>query len=283
MSEHKNSVYRNISLDLMQKIKDGTFPVGSKLPPERHLMEEYKVERMTVRRALDVLAKDGLIVKKSGLGSFVADPDQTADNSVGHSVTSPKAVSEKKSWKALSDYFTFKPDLPKAADMLYIYLKKLGHEKIAFVSSDPAVFSAFAGVFAQNGLFDSEAFLLTDAEIQVENAFERYLRSLRTGFPSAVITASVREAKLAEQALRSLGLNVPEKVTVISVGTDGERYTGCQFDTSSVKRYLETAYSENTASLPSLSVCVPPRLYEGASSAQRQETARERTMSDYLL
>ena len=42
MSEHKNSVYRNISLDLMQKIKDGTFPVGSKLPPERHLMENIR-------------------------------------------------------------------------------------------------------------------------------------------------------------------------------------------------------------------------------------------------
>ena len=99
----------------------------------------------------------------------------------------------------------------------------------------------------------------------------------------AICVHCALEAKLAEQALRSLGLNVPEKVTVISVVTDGDRYTGCQFDTSSVKRYLETTYSENTASLPSLSVCVPPRLYEGASSAQRQETARERAMSDYLL
>ena len=283
MSEHKNSVYRNISLDLMQKIKNGTFPIGSKLPPERHLMEEYKVERMTVRRALDVLAKDGLIVKKSGLGSFVADPDQKNGSSAADSIPTPKVVSEKKNKQALSDFFTLKPDLSKAADVLYSYLKNLGHEKIAFVSSDTTIFAAFAGVFAQNGFFDSEAFLLTDAEIQVGNAFERYLRSLRTGFPSAVITASVREAKLAEQALQALGLNVPEKVTVISAVTDGDRYTGCQFDTTSIKRYLETAYSENTASLPPLSVCVPPRLYEGASSAQRQEAARERTMSDYLL
>lgn len=92
MSEHKNSVYRRISLDIKEKIQNGHYPVGTKLPPERQLMSEYQVERLTVRRALDVLANEKLITKKSGLGSFVADPNAAA--SVTHHSESPQQVSE---------------------------------------------------------------------------------------------------------------------------------------------------------------------------------------------
>lgn len=73
MAEHKNSVYKKISEEIAGKIRSGEYPEGSRLEPERKLMELYGVERMTVRRALDVLAKQGLIVKKTGLGSFVSD------------------------------------------------------------------------------------------------------------------------------------------------------------------------------------------------------------------
>ena len=92
MSEHKNSVYRRISLDIKEKIQNGHYPVGTKLPPERQLMSEYQVERLTVRRALDVLANEKLITKKSGLGSFVADPNAAA--SATHHSESPQQVSE---------------------------------------------------------------------------------------------------------------------------------------------------------------------------------------------
>jgi DNA-binding GntR family transcriptional regulator len=37
----------------------GVFPVGSRLPNEAELAEEYEVARMTVRRALDVLRERG--------------------------------------------------------------------------------------------------------------------------------------------------------------------------------------------------------------------------------
>lgn len=47
---------------------------GSPLPPERALMDTYGVSRATVRRALDLLAADGLVTRVQGAGTFVADP-----------------------------------------------------------------------------------------------------------------------------------------------------------------------------------------------------------------
>ena len=73
MAQHKNSVYRKISEDISDKIKKGEYAAGAMLEPERKLMEAYGVERTTVRRALELLVSEGLIVKKAGLGTFVSD------------------------------------------------------------------------------------------------------------------------------------------------------------------------------------------------------------------
>lgn len=47
---------------------------GELLPSEVELCAEYGVSRITVRRAVDDLAKDGLVVKEQGRGTFVARP-----------------------------------------------------------------------------------------------------------------------------------------------------------------------------------------------------------------
>lgn len=48
--------------------------VGDLLPSEAQLIDEYGVSRTTVRLALSALANEGLIVRKQGKGSFVAQP-----------------------------------------------------------------------------------------------------------------------------------------------------------------------------------------------------------------
>ena len=54
-----------------KKINNGEYPPGSLLPTESELMEQYKVSRITVRKAMDLLLSDGLIVKKRGSGTVV--------------------------------------------------------------------------------------------------------------------------------------------------------------------------------------------------------------------
>jgi GntR family transcriptional regulator len=47
---------------------------GDRVPAERELAAEWGVARMTLRRALDELVADGLIVRRQGYGTFVARP-----------------------------------------------------------------------------------------------------------------------------------------------------------------------------------------------------------------
>jgi DNA-binding GntR family transcriptional regulator len=64
-------VYVQIAVDLTSHMRDGTYPVGSRLPSEAELAESYGVAKMTVRRALDVLRERGLIRTLHGRGSVV--------------------------------------------------------------------------------------------------------------------------------------------------------------------------------------------------------------------
>src|SRR5947209_11974896 len=54
----------------------GRLGPGDRLPPERELAERLGVSRMTLRHALDSLARRGLLVRRVGRdgGTFVAEP-----------------------------------------------------------------------------------------------------------------------------------------------------------------------------------------------------------------
>ncbi len=62
---------RRVYLLLRDDIATGQHAEGSVLPSEQRLAEIHGVSRVTVRRALDALARDGLIEKKTGAGSIV--------------------------------------------------------------------------------------------------------------------------------------------------------------------------------------------------------------------
>jgi DNA-binding LacI/PurR family transcriptional regulator len=74
-----NPQYAQIYEALKNKILSGGYEQGAMLPYERELCEEYTAQRITVRHALDMLLKDGLIKKRAGVGSFVADTSQKED------------------------------------------------------------------------------------------------------------------------------------------------------------------------------------------------------------
>lgn len=74
-------LYFQIEMDLRKKIVDGGFKPGHLLPSERELVRSYNVSRLTVREAINRLVGQGLVVKKQGKGTFVAE--QSADHMVG--------------------------------------------------------------------------------------------------------------------------------------------------------------------------------------------------------
>jgi GntR family transcriptional regulator len=58
--------------DLMrQRVLRGTWPVGDKLPSLDALVDEFGVARVTVRQAVDVLTREGIVSPQQGRGTFV--------------------------------------------------------------------------------------------------------------------------------------------------------------------------------------------------------------------
>ncbi|HLM38209.1 MAG TPA: GntR family transcriptional regulator, partial [Microvirga sp.] len=62
-----------VYLLLRDQIIGGVLASGSRLPSEPALALDHHVSRVTIRRALDQLATDGLIERKPGSGTFVRD------------------------------------------------------------------------------------------------------------------------------------------------------------------------------------------------------------------
>lgn len=62
----------SVAAELEHLIGQGQYPVGSRLPPERELAEQFGVGRSTMREALSVLQMAGLLRIAHGVGVFVA-------------------------------------------------------------------------------------------------------------------------------------------------------------------------------------------------------------------
>lgn len=70
----KIPIYQQLAELLREKIEKGEYAFGSSLPSEREIAETYELNRMTVRKALDLLEKEGLLVRIQGKGTFINTP-----------------------------------------------------------------------------------------------------------------------------------------------------------------------------------------------------------------
>ncbi len=75
---HSLPVYHQLGSILRQQIKDGVYTTDKAMPSEMQLSADYDVSRVTVRRALELLEKEGRIVRRHGVGTFVSTPSRGA-------------------------------------------------------------------------------------------------------------------------------------------------------------------------------------------------------------
>lgn len=68
--------YEQVADDLRRLIANGTYQVGTRLPPESRLSAQYGVSTPTLRDALEVLRAEGLVAKFQGRGNFVSAPPE---------------------------------------------------------------------------------------------------------------------------------------------------------------------------------------------------------------
>ena len=64
-------IYQNIFNKIQEDIKNGIYPVGSKLPPERDLAQLFAVSRTSVREAIIALEVNGIVEVKLGSGVYI--------------------------------------------------------------------------------------------------------------------------------------------------------------------------------------------------------------------
>ena len=67
-------LYIQIAESLLGQIESGELVPGDRLPPERELSRKLGVNRMTLRKALQMIEGQGLLVRQQGVGTYVSKP-----------------------------------------------------------------------------------------------------------------------------------------------------------------------------------------------------------------
>ena len=65
-------LYRQIKGLILQSLQSGEWKPGEAIPSEIELAARYRVSQGTVRKAIDEMAADNLVVRRQGRGTFVA-------------------------------------------------------------------------------------------------------------------------------------------------------------------------------------------------------------------
>lgn len=70
----RTPLYEQIAQQMLGAIQNGELEPGTVLPPEPEFAEQLRVSRQTVNQALTTLARRGLLTRRRGVGTFIAEP-----------------------------------------------------------------------------------------------------------------------------------------------------------------------------------------------------------------
>ncbi|PKM49475.1 MAG: GntR family transcriptional regulator [Firmicutes bacterium HGW-Firmicutes-7] len=74
------AIYIEVKNSILEKINNGFYKAGERIPSERVLSEEYHVSRMTARQAVSSLVIEGAVIREQGKGTFVASKQFSQKN-----------------------------------------------------------------------------------------------------------------------------------------------------------------------------------------------------------
>lgn len=117
----KGVLYIEIAETIKQSIQNNVYPVGTMLPTENELEEKFSVSKITIRKAVEVLALQGYVEKKSGKGTTVISNRLFNNLSKGQSFSSVLAT---KGLQVKKEIVSIEQKKLKKADSLYPYFKQ---------------------------------------------------------------------------------------------------------------------------------------------------------------
>jgi DNA-binding GntR family transcriptional regulator len=110
--------YRRIADEIARRVQSGAYQPDQRIPQEAEFCAEFDVSKITVKKALEILVNDGLIIRLVGKGTFVRRKKQPEALNVLGSIEELMAEGEESSMEVLS-----REELPadaEVADQLHI-------------------------------------------------------------------------------------------------------------------------------------------------------------------
>jgi GntR family transcriptional regulator len=196
-----------------------TLPAGERLPSEPQLAKDFRVSRFTVAKAVEQLVKDGLIVRKQGSGTFVAEAPlrrqpgyllsfTEAVVAAGHRATHKVLAFRPVEWS---------PGLPYSPETPLILFDRLRFVDGMAVARHRSTLSA--ALVEQVGLTEAAA---SAADFSLYRHFEDHGLTVATANERLV-------ARLADAEERAL-LDLADDAVVVSVGRHTFSYDGTPLD-----------------------------------------------------
>ena len=96
------TIYNQIYKSMLKLITSGSWKIGKQLPSENFLKQHYKVNRLTIRKALEILANENLIIKKKGSRAKVISRRPVPKVYFSTSLDDP--VLKKKRWSTIVEF-----------------------------------------------------------------------------------------------------------------------------------------------------------------------------------
>ncbi|WP_127114437.1 GntR family transcriptional regulator [Shimia sediminis] len=84
LGQNEGPRYVQLRQRLESGIESGLLAPNSSLPPEREIAEITELSRVTVRKAIQELVREGLIEQRQGSGSFIREPMNRMEQSLSH-------------------------------------------------------------------------------------------------------------------------------------------------------------------------------------------------------
>jgi GntR family transcriptional regulator len=134
LGENDGPRYVQLRQRLEAGIESGVLPPNSSLPPEREIAEITELSRVTVRKAIQELVREGLIEQRQGSGSFVREPVSRMEQSLSHLTSftedmARRGMSTTSRWLERGVFLPTKDeikalDLPDGAEVARIYRQR---------------------------------------------------------------------------------------------------------------------------------------------------------------
>lgn len=116
----QSPLYQQLMTRLKNDINAGAYPPGARIPSEQVLCETYGVSRVTVRKAMLDLVQEGLLLRRQGKGTFVADERLSRDL---HQITSFSTACAEKGHQASAKLVSAELVEPTAEDAERLHIQ----------------------------------------------------------------------------------------------------------------------------------------------------------------